>query len=358
MGESGPASTNGHSSDSDTAVVARGVEFAEQCIQPEVDPLDEHERPRHGGVLADRAPAVERVAHDCVGVLAGPRHVLVAGDGVVEQRKVFTDVVGVDGRPGLQHSRRLDDLAEQSRIVLHCCCFDHRGKRVEFVASEVLHKAEIEERDRSVVVEQVVARVGVAVEGTHAIQAAEHEPEDHFTGVIALLLRPREQLRPREAVDQLRRQYSFGAVRRNDLGNPDERVSGVVVEEHPLVAGLEFVVDFFREPDLDFVDHLGRVEAPETLLEEDTEEVGVLQVGGDCFVDAGVLHFHGDRAFGASGRIDDDRPMHLPDRGGGDGFGVELDEQLGEGPTQLGLDGRNGEVGRHRRSVRLQLAER
>ena len=51
-------------------VVAGGVQLAEQRVQAEVDPLDEDERAWHGGVLRDRAGAVERVAHDAAGVLA------------------------------------------------------------------------------------------------------------------------------------------------------------------------------------------------------------------------------------------------------------------------------------------------
>jgi hypothetical protein len=45
------------------------------------------------------------------------------------------------------------------------------------VVAEVLHQAEVEERDLAVAVEQVVAGVRVAVEQVHAVEAAEHEAE-------------------------------------------------------------------------------------------------------------------------------------------------------------------------------------
>ena len=69
---------------SDTSIVAAGAEFAEQRVEPEVDPLDEDERSWHGRVLADGARSIERVADDRVRVLTGPRHLCVGPHGVVE----------------------------------------------------------------------------------------------------------------------------------------------------------------------------------------------------------------------------------------------------------------------------------
>src|SRR5215207_8878203 len=74
-------------------VVAGGPQVPEQRVEPEVDALDEDERPRHGGVLRDRAGAVERVAHDGAGVLGRPRHHSIGGDGLVELREVLAGLI-------------------------------------------------------------------------------------------------------------------------------------------------------------------------------------------------------------------------------------------------------------------------
>ena len=50
--------------------------------------------------------------------------------------------------------------------------------------------------------------------------------------------------------------------------------------------------------------------------------------------------------------------MDLADRRRGDRFRVELDEQLADRASQLGFDRGDDQVGRHRRGVRLQLAQR
>ena len=88
------------------AVVAGGPQVAEQGVQPEVDALDEHERPGHRGVLGDRAGAVERVAHDAAGVLGRPRHRAVGGDGLVEVREVGAGLVGRHRRARAAAARR------------------------------------------------------------------------------------------------------------------------------------------------------------------------------------------------------------------------------------------------------------
>ena len=114
--------------------------------------------------------------------------------------------------------------------------------------------------------------------------------------------------------------------------------------ELALVAGLEFVVDLFRQADLDLVDHLGRIEPAEPLLEDDAEHVGVLQVGGDRFVDSWILHLDGNGTLGPRRRVVDDRPVHLADRRSCNWLGVELDEQVGDGSAKLGLDRGDGQL--------------
>ena len=50
--------------------------------------------------------------------------------------------------------------------------------------------------------------------------------------------------------------------------------------------------------------------------------------------------------------------MHLADRRGRDRLVVELDEQLVDRPAEFGFDRGAGELGRHRRCIRLELCER
>jgi len=54
----------------------------------------------------------------------------------------------------------------------------------------VLDKTEVQEGDPAAPVEQVVARVRVAVEGADLVQAAEGEAVDRLRGQVAFALRP------------------------------------------------------------------------------------------------------------------------------------------------------------------------
>jgi len=54
----------------------------------------------------------------------------------------------------------------------------------------VLDEPEVEEGDPAAALEQVVARVRVAVEGADLIQAAEDEPVDRLRGQVTFVLRP------------------------------------------------------------------------------------------------------------------------------------------------------------------------
>ena len=63
---------------------------------------------------------------------------------------------------------------------------DHRRERGQLGVAEVRDQPEVEERDRAVAVEQVVAGVRVAVERAHPVEAAEHEAEQGLAGQVAL----------------------------------------------------------------------------------------------------------------------------------------------------------------------------
>jgi hypothetical protein len=60
----------------------------------------------------------------------------------------------------------------------------------QFRRAGVLDEREIEEGDPAAPVEQLVARVRVAVEGADPVKAAEYEPVDRLGGQVAFWLRP------------------------------------------------------------------------------------------------------------------------------------------------------------------------
>ena len=95
----------------------------------------------------------------------------------------------------------------------------------------------------------------------------------------------------------------------DDRGHVNERMIGVVLGEHALIRRFEFVVELFDEAGSQLFDERLRVEAREHQRDRAEQEVGVVQVGADRVVDAGVLHLHRD--FEATARH---RPVHLPDR--------------------------------------------
>ena len=87
------------------------------------------------------------------------------------------------------------------------CRPDHPHERGHLLVGELLDESEVQERDPTTTVEQVVARMRVAVEPVHAIEAAEHEAEQAFTGEVAFVLRPLDHLLPRRAGDELAGQH-------------------------------------------------------------------------------------------------------------------------------------------------------
>jgi hypothetical protein len=66
----------------------------------------------------------------------------------------------------------------------------HLHQRFQLRLAEVLDAPDVEEGDPAAPVEQVVARMRVAVEGADPVQAAEHEPVDRLGGQVAFSLRP------------------------------------------------------------------------------------------------------------------------------------------------------------------------
>src|SRR5207244_10827603 len=114
----------------------------------------------------------------------------------------------------------------------------HLGRR------EALHQAEVEERHPTAGAEEVVARMGVAVEGVQPVQAANDEPEDGLGGQVALLLTPRRaQLLEAAPLVQLAGEHPGSAVAVAAGRDVDEGVPGVRRREQALVPGLEAAAD-------------------------------------------------------------------------------------------------------------------
>ena len=88
-------------------------------------------------------------------------------------------------------------------------------------------------------------------------------------------------------------------------------------------------------------------------LEHPAQQGDVAQVGLDRLGDARVLHLHRDRA-----AVVGDRAVHLPDRRGGDGFGVPGREDPLRRQAQLFGDDLRGQLRAHRRHAVLQPAQR
>ena len=102
--------------------------------------------------------------------------------------------------------------------------------------------------------EQIVARVWIAVEGVKPVQAAEDKPVNRFGGQVLLLLVPLEELVERRSGDELAREHAGGAQLAQHVGNTDVGMSVVVAGEHLLALGLSRVIDLLLQPLAQLVD--------------------------------------------------------------------------------------------------------
>jgi hypothetical protein len=133
----------------------------------------------------------------------------------------------------------------------------------------------------------------------------------------------------------------------------DEGVVAIEVGEPLLVAGLVGVVELLDDPGLQLVDHRPRVEGGEGQAHRLEDHAGALEVAPDRAVDPRVLHLDRHRPAVAG-----DRPVDLPDGGGGDGERVPLGEQRRGRGAELALDDLRRQLGRHRRGVLLEPGQR
>ena len=127
----------------------------------------------------------------------------------------------------------------------------------------------------------------------------------------------------------------------------------VVVRQHLLAGCLAVVVQLLADALAQLVDQRVDVLARHGDLQHPAQQGDVVQVSGHRLGDAGVLHLDRDSAAVAG-----DGPVHLADRGGGDGLGIPLGEHLLRRLAQFLSDDAGGQLGRHRRDAVLEPAER
>jgi hypothetical protein len=186
----------------------------------------------------------------------------------------------------------------------------------------VLDEPEVEEGDPAAGVEQVVARVRVAVEGADFVQAAEDEAVDRLRGQVAFVLGPAGEFGEAGSAGKLAGHHPAGGQLADDRGDVDGGMEFVVGGQEALVAGLAAVVKFLADPVPQLgqqrISVLGRRGDPQ----HPAQQGDVAQVGGEGLGDARVLDLDGDRAAVAS-----DCAVHLPDRGGGYGARIRAGER-------------------------------
>ena len=219
-----------------------------------------------------------------------------------------------------------------------------------------LHEAEVEERDRAVGVEAVVARMRVAVEHAVAVHRALREPEEHLGGA---LLRRRVGAATRTRPTSRPSAHSVTSTRCvdssvDDLGDANEGMTAVPAPERLLVRGLDAVVELVVHARPQLVDQRLDVEPLQRERgEEVVEHLGVVEIGSDRAIDAGVLHLDRDLA-----TVGKDGSVHLTDGGCRHRDRVPVEEEAAGLVAELAADHPLRERRRHGRHVGLQRGER
>jgi hypothetical protein len=116
----------------------------------------------------------------------------------------------------------------------------------------------------------------------------------------------------------------------------DARKALQVPPQHGEVAGLAAVVQFLEQGGAHLAQRPDELVLPAHLgvgVEELGDVLHRLQVLHDLRADPGALDLHGHRL-----AVAEDRPMHLPERGGGDRHGVQLQEGARGAHAQLVLE--------------------
>ncbi len=262
------------------------------------------------------------------------------------------DLLVGDRGPGPQHPRLLDRPAEVGHVAPEDVGVDQVVEDIHLVVGEALDQPEVQEGDPAARLEQVVARVGVTVEGVQPIERAEDEAEDGLPRQVLLLLAPGLQLLPAGTGGELSGQDPAGGELVDHLGDPDEGMVAVVLDEELLVGGLGPVVQFLDQALLELGDQRVGVEAGEHEPGGTEQDIHVVQVGLDRLVHPRVLDLdrHGPVVVG-DGLVD------LADRGRRQRNGVPFGEQLLGALAELGHQDPGGQLGAHGRGVLAQVGQ-
>src|ERR1700722_4047135 len=332
----------------DGAPVGGGGQFAEYREEAEVDALEDHVRPRDADVLRDWAAQVEEAVRDGGGVVAGDGHWPWFADGFVEDGQVLDDLLGAERRARAQESGVLQAAAEGLGVVLDAYAAGHLDEWLQFGRAEMPDEPEVKEGDLAAAVEQVVARVRVAVEGAHVVQAAEDEAVDRLGGQVAFVLRPGGEFGEAGSAGWLPGHQPAGGQLADDPGDVNGGMAVVVRGQQALVGGLAPVVEFLADPFPHLAQQRVDVLGGRGDAEHPAQQRDVAQVGRDGLGDARVLDLDGDRA-----AVEGDRPVHLPDRGGRYRPRIPAGERPFRRRAEFFLHHRCGELRAHRRGAAL-----
>ena len=130
---------------------------------------------------------VEGLVQELAAVLGGDGDRLVGQDQFVVRREPLVDLVVAERRVRAQHVDLFGDTTELAGFTIEHGP-DQAGELLDFVGLEVLHQAEVDEGDPSVVGEQVVAGVRVAVERVLPVEAAENKAVERLGDPVAFFL--------------------------------------------------------------------------------------------------------------------------------------------------------------------------
>ena len=220
-------------------------------------------------------------------------------------------------------------------------------------SGEVLDQPEVEEGHPPVGLEQVVARVRVAVERPQPVEAAEHEAVDRLGGQVALVLVPAGHHVEADALGQVGRQHPGGRQAGHHVGDVDEGVVAVRVGEELLVAGLVARSRAPRRRGRGSPRPAGRARSPRTPgPSRRTRGPAASRSASMAWSTPGYWTFTATaRSSWVIGAVD------LADRRRGERHRVPLGEgDVGRG-AELALDDAGRQLGRHRRCVLLQVGQ-
>ena len=266
--------------------------------------------------------------------------------------EVFEDLIVGDVESRGQQAESLDCGAELCRHRVDHDVLDHLAEVLEFVGGEAFHQTEVEEGHVPVRAEQVVPRMRVAVERRQTEQAPEREPVQGLGCQIFLFLRPGEHFVPVHTISEFGSQHLGARELVEHLGHMDVGMAEIAVAEQVLIASFLLVVELFDETLTKFGHDRSMLESGEQLAESGEQQPCVVEVGGDRFGDARVLHLDRHRL-----TVVGHGPVDLSDRSRGDGNRIPFGEDALRWCAEFGFDNPGRQLRAHWWRVLLQLCQ-